>query len=136
MTTTNRAQLAGNVEGFILGGNATLTVVGRAARYTYRVRQSKDGAVNFVSVLSGTDNESDYQFIGTLVRGRFFPKGWRDGATPAPSAVAFAWLWNHRANPTPAEVWHEGRCCRCGRKLTVPESIAAGIGPECAQRVA
>lgn len=32
------------------------------------------------------------------------------------------------------EVWHEGRCGRCGRKLTVPESIETGIGPDCAKR--
>lgn len=25
-----------------------------------------------------------------------------------------------------------GRCCRCGRKLTVPSSIEMGMGPECA----
>ena len=29
------------------------------------------------------------------------------------------------------EIWHEGKCGRCGRKLTVPESIACGFGPEC-----
>jgi alkanesulfonate monooxygenase SsuD/methylene tetrahydromethanopterin reductase-like flavin-dependent oxidoreductase (luciferase family) len=29
---------------------------------------------------------------------------------------------------------HEARCCRrCNRLLTTPESIAAGIGPECAK---
>ena len=27
------------------------------------------------------------------------------------------------------EVWHEGKCCRCGRTLTVPESVKLGIGP-------
>lgn len=31
------------------------------------------------------------------------------------------------------EVWHEGRCGRCARRLTVPESILIGIGPECAE---
>ena len=30
---------------------------------------------------------------------------------------------------------HEGRCGRCGRKLTVPESIESGFGPECAGRL-
>lgn len=34
------------------------------------------------------------------------------------------------------EVWHEGKCCKCGRKLTVPASIASGIGPECASKMA
>lgn len=28
----------------------------------------------------------------------------------------------------------EGRCVRCNRALTVPESIEAGIGPECASK--
>ena len=26
---------------------------------------------------------------------------------------------------------HEGRCCRCGRVLSTPESCDRGIGPEC-----
>jgi hypothetical protein len=34
-----------------------------------------------------------------------------------------------------AEWWHEGVCGRCGRRLTVPESIATGFGPECAGKV-
>jgi hypothetical protein len=28
----------------------------------------------------------------------------------------------------------EGRCARCNRKLTVPESIESGYGPECIKR--
>lgn len=35
-----------------------------------------------------------------------------------------------------ADWWHEGRCGRCGRRLTVPESIESGFGPECARRIA
>jgi hypothetical protein len=37
--------------------------------------------------------------------------------------------------PKGLKVHHEGRCCRCGRKLTVPESIETGLGPECASRL-
>ena len=49
---------------------------------------------------------------------------------------AKAWRWfdaNLQAGRVPEqlEVWHEGRCGRCGRALTVPESIERGIGPEC-----
>lgn len=36
--------------------------------------------------------------------------------------------------PETVEVWHEGRCARCARRLTVPESIILGLGPECATR--
>lgn len=31
--------------------------------------------------------------------------------------------------------WHEGVCGRCGRRLTVPESIETGFGPECRKAV-
>jgi hypothetical protein len=31
------------------------------------------------------------------------------------------------------EVWHEGKCGKCGRALTVPSSILTGIGPECSK---
>jgi len=35
------------------------------------------------------------------------------------------------ALPEYVQVYHEGRCGRCGRKLTTPASIEAGFGPEC-----
>jgi hypothetical protein len=31
---------------------------------------------------------------------------------------------------------HEDCCCRCGRELTVPASIHAGMGPDCAEKYA
>jgi hypothetical protein len=33
------------------------------------------------------------------------------------------------------EVWHEGRCAKCGLKLTVPQSIMTGFGPTCAKKL-
>jgi hypothetical protein len=33
--------------------------------------------------------------------------------------------------PEGYKIQHEGKCCRCGRTLTTPESIERGIGPEC-----
>lgn len=53
---------------------------------------------------------------------------------------AFRWLWVQLTKgnelPDKVEVWHEGRCGACGRRLTVPESIAQGLGPVCAGLVA
>jgi hypothetical protein len=52
--------------------------------------------------------------------------------------VAFAWFWDRLRNgnlPEQVEVHHEGRCGRCGRALTVPESIESGFGPECINHV-
>lgn len=39
------------------------------------------------------------------------------------------------ADLTKVEVWFSSACCRCGRKLTVPSSIARYLGPECAKKV-
>jgi hypothetical protein len=49
----------------------------------------------------------------------------------------FAFFWHHVERghiPTELVIRHNGSCGRCGRKLTVPTSIKAGIGPECAKK--
>jgi hypothetical protein len=111
-------------------------------RFTYRVTKSEDEQTMFVGVLTGQDNESSYSYAGRISRDVFWlgRKVPREGDVPrdAPSAKAFDWTWRKLVRgemPEQLEVWHEGRCGRCGRKLTVPESIAAGFGPECAGKV-
>jgi hypothetical protein len=52
-------------------------------------------------------------------------------------ARGFAWFWktlNGGTFPATFEFWHEGRCAACARRLTVPQSIATGFGPDCAAR--
>lgn len=49
---------------------------------------------------------------------------------------AVKWIAKHLAHQVDvllekADWWHEGVCGRCGRRLTVPESIDTGFGPEC-----
>jgi hypothetical protein len=127
---------------FALAGNARLTLVSKKTgqRFTYRVRQPKpkdDRPVpHFVKVLTGPDNEAHYEFLGTVFKGGEYRLGHRSRITAkAPSAQAWAWFWPKLLGgtlPPQLEVWHEGRCGRCGRALTVPESIERGIGPECA----
>jgi len=48
---------------------------------------------------------------------------------------SFAWLMDTLAKgelPDAIVFYHEGLCCRCGRRLTVPASILTGYGPDCA----
>lgn len=121
---------------FIQAGNAVVTLVSlkTGARYTYKIRESKDGRVHFVSVMYGSDNETEYTYIGILRDGEF---QWTKKSKISKDDVrwkAFDWAYaNLVANRLPdvIEIWHEGRCGRCGRRLTVPESIERGIGPEC-----
>jgi len=48
----------------------------------------------------------------------------------------FPWTWNrlveNKGLPDVIEVWHEGCCAQCARRLSVPASIELGYGPECA----
>lgn len=124
---------------FILAGSATLTLVSdkTGARFTYRVKakESETSQIYFVSLLNGASNESDYGFLGTIFGGVRYVHGTKSRVgEDAPSAKAFAWTFERIARgelPANCQIWHEGRCGRCGRKLTVPSSIESGLGPIC-----
>jgi hypothetical protein len=134
---------------FMMAGNAYFTLVSKKTevRFTYRVALKKKAsrAVGpfWVSVLTGSDNTRDYTFIGTIfaVGGRaIFRFSKKSHLThDAKSVVAFEWtterLTTDGKMPSEVEVYHAGRCGRCGRKLTVPESIESGYGPECIQLI-
>jgi hypothetical protein len=52
----------------------------------------------------------------------------------AQSVKVFEYVLNKlKTNTLPdfIEAWHEGKCGKCGRTLTVPSSILNGLGPEC-----
>lgn len=42
---------------------------------------------------------------------------------------------HNEGEPKFCEVYHIGTCGRCGKKLTTPESIMTGLGPECCKKV-
>lgn len=127
---------------FMTAGKATFTLRSRESgvRYTYKMTK-KDGSDDFwfVNRLSGPDNNDDYFYIGYVrqVRGEgFLAFGAKAGRGHEISVKAFEWyLCRLQQKPEHAiasvEFWHEGRCGRCNRKLTVPESIESGFGPEC-----
>jgi hypothetical protein len=133
---------AADAKRFILAGKARVTLKSSktGARFTYRIGASKDGQIHFVSLLNGPDNETAYAYFGYIRRGGVYFHGGQKARVKADasSAKAFAWAWRNILSgslPENLEVWHEGRCGRCGRALTVPESIRTGFGPECATRV-
>ena len=134
---------------FILAGRArvTLTSLKTGDHYTYRVsRKTREGGPSyettpwFVSVLSGPDNGSDYNYIG------FIPKqgpgdglvAGQKGRPDATSFKAFQWALSKLVGgsiPSELRIQHEGSCCRCGRALTHPDSVESGVGPECARKM-
>lgn len=140
--TNGHKVAADGIKAFVLAGNAVFTIQNPLTgnRFTYRVRQGKgEKAPHFVQVLTGSNNETDYQYLGVIFPdGTFRVTGKTRIGKDAPSARAFAWTWAHLQMDRdigPAEVWHQGRCGRCGRTLTVPESVATGLGPDCAEKM-
>ncbi len=81
-----------------------------------------------VEVLNGPDNTYNYDTLGSFVDGklRLFKKHAQGGSW-------FEALQIFLANPE--AVLEAKNCIICNRVLTTPESIAAGIGPDCAKRV-
>jgi hypothetical protein len=137
--------------GLHLCGSALLTLESHTGEYrTFKVEKVHDEEryrypIWKVSLLTGSNNAcpEDYKYVGYL-KGRpkykstirFIP-----GRTFTARSVPFRtfdWLLvraSKRNFQTPhgeVKIFHEGRCARCGRRLTVPESVSNGLGPKCA----
>jgi hypothetical protein len=136
---------------YMLAGRATFTLrsVATQKRYTFKVTKAKknlrfaNAPVSwFVSRMYGPDNETCFRYIGMLNAqpkdAQWMLRTTRNSAETQVSVPVMAFnfmLKQLQALPalTPGlEFWHSGRCGRCGKKLTVPESIERGLGPECA----
>ena len=99
-----------------------------------------------VKVLIGQNNDSDYLLFGKITKNAktagyefsITQKAREKGISNNTSYVtAFMWVMKHLfqgIEPVNTEIWHAGKCGRCGRKLTVPQSIEIGLGPECATK--
>ena len=132
---------------YMLAGNATVTFKSQKTgdRRTFKIRKNKPSERFpnpegfFVSFLNGPDNESDYLYLG-MISGTLEFRLTNASRAGADSVVykAFKYVWDKlqcTEDVPGVEIWHSGKCGRCGRTLTVPESIESGIGPECASKL-
>lgn len=136
---------------FIFAGKAILTVINteNGHRYTYQVKvDDKDSngrpPLFFIKLLTGPDNISDYTYLG-IVTGTSVKAGspifkltkastMKLDSKPIIAFRYLLWCIGRTKFPEALEVWHEGKCGRCGRKLTVPSSLLSGLGPECQKK--
>jgi hypothetical protein len=132
---------------FALAGNAVFTMVSlkTGTRFTYRIRRgSNKGSPFFVQLLNGPDNTTNYAYFGLIFgTGKdldfaSYQYGKAKAKVPqsAPSVQGFEWLIRNIMDETTldkVELWHQGRCGKCRKPLTVPDSIASGMGPVCAR---
>ena len=144
------------VKEFFTGGRAIFTLeipedyahtYKTKEHYTYRIRlksgNDKFPDTYFVDLLSGPDNQSNFIYLGI-----FNPKTGQFALTSKSKAGEDAWSVRFFRRCMAAifegkpeaitqsgfNLHHEGVCGKCGRKLTVPESIKTGLGPICSGR--
>ncbi len=134
---------------FVLAGDAIFTIElppGKfdVEHYTFRVQKTEANdrwdESWFVKMLTGPQNTKDYSYLGRLLPWEGQVELTRRSRMTAESLpfrllnriLARIWAEDHTAYEQHGyKTHHEGKCGRCGRVLTVPESIKNGIGPEC-----
>ena len=129
---------------FFLGGKATFTVQNNETgqHRTYKIRKPEPtpqypNPAWFVKVMTGTDNEAHYSYIGRLDPDKGTVNLTRASKFAEDSDTVKAARWvigrviNQTQIPDCIDIRHSGKCGRCGRTLTTPESLDCGIGPEC-----
>jgi hypothetical protein len=122
---------------FIKAGRAVFTVENTMTgmRFTFKVNKHETKDLWFVSVLRGPDNTCDYLYIGAVFDTEFRRTKKSRVGENAQSYQVFKWLSDILHSdlnlPNGVKIYHEGRCGRCGRTLTVPQSIEWGFGPDC-----
>jgi len=135
---------------FILGGKSFVTFLNTKTdnRFTFKVVKHKKEDLFFVNVLTSPDI---YTFIGTVNSTGSFRHSRKSKITgEAQSVKVFSYVFSKlqiivkpstetedaiTALPEFIEVYHSGRCGKCGKRLTTPNSINLGYGPDCIKRV-
>lgn len=132
--------------------NGRYTIVNRRTgeHRTFRIETQpvgREGGTSFapgqriLSLLTGPDNENDYQgfaFVDDNGIHVWMKKRSADPKHRSPFEIYAEMLWSlaiENVHSSWAEkgyaLLEEGRCARCGRTLTEPESLRIGVGPIC-----
>ena len=122
---------------FMFSGKSIFTFINTQTgnRFTFKIKQAKDSNLFFVSVLTNPDQ---YTYIGTCIEGKYKHGKKSQISETAQSVKVFKYVLVKLLSdtlPDFIEVWHEGFCGKCGKRLTVPSSILSGIGPDCMKKL-
>lgn len=137
-----------NMINYVTGGHAVFTLQSTKLdkRYTYKINaDSKCENRFYANVLYGPDNGTDYRFLGFFYRDNFTLKAskytnFEHNIINTDNRfrmleVFLQILCTEDELPETCIFYPSGRCARCGRLLTTPESIESGFGPECIKHV-
>jgi hypothetical protein len=129
---------------YLSAGNATFTVESTKLnkRFTYKVmHKKKDKCAHryMVYKMYGNDNENNYRYIGLFYAdtGVYKPANLGETTLYDKMFSSFVKMLYDNVNPwyNTCLFYKSTKCACCGRKLTTPESVELGIGPECYARI-
>lgn len=131
MKMTNTSQIAE----FVFAGKAIFTIKSLTSNSHWTFRFKQKDKIFFVSILN---HNQDYTYLGYINSSRQYrttSKSQYSPDHPAHTVIKYllAYLAAGKLHPK-FEFYHEGKCGRCGRPLTDPQSIARGLGPTCATK--
>ena len=122
----------------------TLHNTDRNTHLTFKARRPKGWTVNspvLIDLMVGTDNESDFGFIGSVNTRGFFKASTKSKVSEDRAKLggrALVWLLTKINNgvelPEALEIKGASKCCRCAKKLTNPDSVNDGMGPVCRKK--
>lgn len=121
---------------FIVAGHAIFTVSSTTEHYTYKI-ESPDKKKYYIRILTGKDNTKDYTYLGMMCPKtlKCFPTRASKYKLESKAFEVLNWAMKHifhnREVPEGYKIQHEGKCGKCGRRLTDPVSIETGLGPVC-----
>lgn len=131
------------IANFVLAGNSIFTIksANSGNHWTFRVqfKTRKSGTVFldglfFVQLMTAPQ---EFTYLGIIDRltYRITSKSCRKATSTEHKVIQYLLKYmNDLILNKNFEFYHEGKCGRCGRSLTDPESIKRGIGPACAER--
>jgi hypothetical protein len=102
-------------------------------------RENAPEGAQMISILTGPDNTRNYNGIGFLQGDRLMVWGKNKGKASwieaAESLISLAKGDRYVRDGRERYAMESGRCSRCRKLLTVPKSVAFGIGPECRKQM-
>ena len=130
-----------DVINYLFGSKSTITLKsGDTGKwFTFKIRKHKEiDSIFFVSLLVGPDNDNSYKYLGTIfINDKNFSFKLTKKSSITKESLSFKafnfFIYNLNKNVLheKLEVYHNGSCSKCGRKLTTPRSLEIGMGPIC-----
>lgn len=118
--------------------DGTYTIVGSSSHRTIKLQTVDESSPRqWLSFLCGSDNEGDYKSVGFVTGSTVTLFNKYTGQYPDILAAAKYLVRNADRIGEFGKNYavRSGKCWKCNRKLTTPESVTSGIGPVCAGKL-